>query len=184
VTAAQIVTNLQSVVCRQVDLSQGAAVVTVGQFNSGNRGNIIPEDATLAGTIRTLNERSRTQVNESVARMARGTAEASGLLAEVKIDRGYPVLSNNPELVTKVLGARLFLVLESTAPRRQGRRAQPFAAVHDWRKTHEDRCQGTGQCGAGLSARRQIDAILLIAVYVYSTRAGCRFSPKNSSRTR
>ena len=47
VTAAQIVTNLQSVVSRQTDLSQGAAVVTVGQFNSGNRGNIIPESATM-----------------------------------------------------------------------------------------------------------------------------------------
>ncbi len=96
VTAAQIVANLQSVVSRQVDLSQGAAVVTVGQFNAGNRSNIIPEDANMAGTIRTLNEKSRAQVHESVARMARGTAEASGLAAEVKIDRGYPGAVERP----------------------------------------------------------------------------------------
>ncbi len=104
VTAAQIVTNLQSVVSRQVDLSQGAAVVTVGQFNGGNRSNIIPESATMTGTIRTLNESSRTQVHEAVIRMAKGTAEASGLTADAKVDRGYPVLSNDAALVDKTLG--------------------------------------------------------------------------------
>ena len=105
VTGAQIVTNLQSIVSRQVDLSAGAAVVSVGQFNGGNRSNIIPETATMVGTIRTLNEPSRTQVHEAITRMAKGTAEASGLTAEVKIDRGYPVLNNNPELVTRMLDA-------------------------------------------------------------------------------
>ena len=104
VTAAQIVTNLQSVVSRQVNLSQGAAVVTVGQFNSGNRGNIIPESATMTGTIRTLNEASRAQVHEAVIRMAKGTAEASGLTAEARVSRGYPVLSNDAALVDKTLG--------------------------------------------------------------------------------
>ena len=104
VTAAQIVTNLQSVVSRQVNLSQGAAVVTVGQFNSGNRGNIIPESATMTGTIRTLNESSRAQVHEAVIRMAKGTAEASGLTAEARVSRGYPVLSNDAALVDKTLG--------------------------------------------------------------------------------
>lgn len=104
VTAAQIVTNLQSVVSRQVDLSQGAAVVTVGQFNGGNRSNIIPESASMTGTIRTLNEGSRAQVHEAVVRMAKGTAEASGLTADAKVDRGYPVLSNDAALVNKTIG--------------------------------------------------------------------------------
>ena len=104
VTAAQIVTNLQSVVSRQVNLSQGAAVVTVWQFNSGNRSNIIPESATMTGTIRTLNEASRTQVHEAVIRMAKGTAEASGQTADAKVNRGYPVLSNEAALVDKTLG--------------------------------------------------------------------------------
>ena len=102
-TGAQIVTNLQSIVSRQADLSQGAAVVTVGQFNAGNRTNIIPEEATLAGTIRTLNEPTRKLIHEAIARMAKSTAEASGLTAEVKIVRGYPVLENNAELVSKML---------------------------------------------------------------------------------
>ncbi len=105
VTAAQIVTNLQSIVSRQADLTQGAAVITVGQFNSGNRGNIIPEEATMTGTIRTLNESTRTQLHEAITRMARGTAEASGLTADIRINRGYPVLRNDPELVSKSLAA-------------------------------------------------------------------------------
>lgn len=105
VVAAQIVTNLQSVVSRQADLSSGAAVVTVGQLNAGNRINIIPETATIAGTIRTLTEDTRNRVHEAVARMAEKTAEASGLSAEVKISRGYPVLSNDPALTGRMLAA-------------------------------------------------------------------------------
>jgi len=105
VTAAQIVTNLQSVVSRQANLSQGAAVVTVAMFNAGNRANIIPETATIGGTIRTLNEGTRKQIHESVTRMAQKVAEASGLTAEVKIETGYPVLNNDADLTTRMLGA-------------------------------------------------------------------------------
>lgn len=105
VTAAQIVTNLQSVVSRQADLMQGAVVVTVGQFNSGNRTNIIPEDATIAGTIRTLNETTRQKMREALTRLAKGTADASGLTADVQITPGYPVLSNDVDLTRRVLGS-------------------------------------------------------------------------------
>lgn len=105
VTAAQIVVSLQTIVSRQADLSQGAAVVTVGQIAGGNRTNIIPEEATLSGTIRTLNEPTRMQIHEAIERMAKRTAEAAGLTADVRIERGYPVLSNDPALTSRMLGA-------------------------------------------------------------------------------
>ncbi|HXF46993.1 MAG TPA: amidohydrolase [Burkholderiaceae bacterium] len=105
VTGAQIVTNLQSIVSRQTNLAEGAAVITVGQFNAGNRANIIPEEAHIVGTIRTLTEATRQMIHEAITRMAQKTAEASGLSAEVKIVRGYPVLSNDPELATRMLAA-------------------------------------------------------------------------------
>ncbi len=105
VTAAQIVLALQTIVSRQADLSQGAAVVTVGQIAGGNRTNIIPEEAALSGTIRTLNEPTRVQVHEAIARIAEKTAEAAGLTAEVKVVRGYPVLSNDPPLTTRMLAS-------------------------------------------------------------------------------
>jgi amidohydrolase len=127
VTAAQIVTSLQSVVSRQADLSQGAAVVTVGQFNAGNRTNIIPEDATMSGTIRTLTEPTRKQVHDAITRMAKGTAEASGLIAEVRIDRGYPVLHNDPALASKMLGA-----LERVAGPGNVREIPPILASEDF----------------------------------------------------
>lgn len=105
VTAAQIVTGLQTIVSRQADLSQGAAVVTVGQIAGGNRNNIIPEEAALSGTIRTLNEPTRLQIFEAIERMAQKTAEAAGLSAVVKIDRGYPVLNNDAKLTARMLDA-------------------------------------------------------------------------------
>jgi amidohydrolase len=126
-TAAQIVTNLQSIVSRQVNLSEGAAVVTVGQFNAGNRINIIPEEATLAGTIRTLNEPTRTQVHEAVTRMAQKVAEASGLTADVKISRGYPVLNNDARLTASMVQA-----LERAAGPGQVREIPPRLASEDF----------------------------------------------------
>ena len=104
-TAAQIVTALQTIVSRQVDLSKGAAVVTVGQIAGGNRDNIIPEQATLSGTIRTLNEPTRKEIHEAIERTAQKTAEAAGLTAEVKITRIYPVLVNDAALATRMLAA-------------------------------------------------------------------------------
>ncbi|MGI9133297.1 MAG: M20/M25/M40 family metallo-hydrolase, partial [Rhodoferax sp.] len=101
---------LQTIVSRQVDLTDGAAAVTVAQFNAGNRHNIIPESATLSGTVRTLTEPIRAQVHAAITRMAQKTAEAAGLTAEVQIERGYPVLTNDSALGAKVLGA-----LEATA---------------------------------------------------------------------
>jgi len=127
VTAAQIVTNLQSIVSRQVDLSQGAAVVTVGQFNAGNRANIIPEEAAIAGTIRTLIEPTRQQLREAISRMAKGVAEGSGLAAEVKFIRGYPVVHNDAELVSKTLGA-----LERATGPGKVRETPPVMAAEDF----------------------------------------------------
>jgi len=127
VAAAQIVTSLQTVVSRQADLSQGAAVVTVGQIAGGNRTNIIPEEATLAGTIRTLNEPTRVQVHEAVTRTAQKTAEAGGLTAEVKITRGYPVLYNDPDLTSRMLDA-----LERAAGKGMVREIPPVMGSEDF----------------------------------------------------
>ena len=104
-TAAQIITNLQTIVSRQVNLGDGAAVISVGQITGGNRNNIIPESATFIGTIRTLNDTARNQTAAALKLMAEKTAEASGLTAEVKIDKGYPVLFNDADLTGKMLDA-------------------------------------------------------------------------------
>lgn len=59
--------------------------------------NIIPETATMQGTVRTLAPGTRTHILEGIVRVARGIAEAHGLTAEVRIDEGYPVTINDPD---------------------------------------------------------------------------------------
>jgi amidohydrolase len=106
IVAAEIALSLQTIVSRELDLVEnGPAVVSVGAINGGNRENIIPEEAVMIGTIRTLSETSRVQARESLKRKAEKIAEASGLTAQVAFTIGYPVLTNNPALMQLVLPA-------------------------------------------------------------------------------
>ncbi|MGZ5097151.1 MAG: M20 metallopeptidase family protein [Usitatibacter sp.] len=106
IVAAEIAVALQTIVSRELDLVEnGPAVVSVGAINGGNRENIIPEEAVMIGTIRTLSETSRVQARESLKRKAEKIAEASGLTAQVAFTIGYPVLSNNPALMRLVMPA-------------------------------------------------------------------------------
>ena len=61
VTGSQIVMAFQTIISRNVDITENPAIVTVGAFNAGIRHNIIPEDATLIGTIRTFGEAQQKQ---------------------------------------------------------------------------------------------------------------------------
>jgi amidohydrolase len=103
VTSAQIINGLQTVVSRQVDLTNSAAIVTIGQIEGGNRGNIIPDTVLMIGTIRTLDPDIRERVHERVRRLAESIAAANGAEAEVTIDRGYPVTVNDPALTNRMV---------------------------------------------------------------------------------
>jgi amidohydrolase len=103
VTASQIVMGLQQVVSRQIDLTDSPAIVTIGQIEGGNRGNIIPDTVLMVGTIRTLNPQTRTDVHERVRRIAESIAEANGAEAEVTINLGYGVTVNDPALTQRML---------------------------------------------------------------------------------
>jgi amidohydrolase len=102
-TAAQIINGLQTVVSRQVDLTDSPAIVTIGQIEGGNRGNIIPDTVLMIGTIRTLNPDTRTLVHERVTRMAESIAKANGAEADVSISLGYPVTVNDPSLTRQMV---------------------------------------------------------------------------------
>ena len=103
VTASQIVVGLQTVVSRQVDLTDSPAIVTIGQIEGGNRGNIIPDTVLMIGTIRTLNPHTREMVHERVHRLAENVARANGAEAEVSISLGYPVTVNDPDLTRRMV---------------------------------------------------------------------------------
>jgi amidohydrolase len=111
VVGAQVVTALQTIVSRQVDITRLPAIVTVGQFNGGVRSNIIPDSVRMTGTIRTFDDRTQADIHARVKRTAESIAAAAGATAEVKIDKQYPVTANDPELT-----ARMTSTLERVAP--------------------------------------------------------------------
>jgi amidohydrolase len=105
VVGSEIVLAAQTIVSRQIDLSQSMAVLTFGIFNAGVRNNIIPDSAYLNGTIRTLDPAVRQQVIQRLVKTATHVAEASGARAEVRVDSGYPVTISSPALTRRMLPA-------------------------------------------------------------------------------
>ena len=103
VIGAQIINSLQTIVSRQSELTKNAVVISTTIFKGGVRENIIPEEATLAGTIRTLDKGMQKEVWERIERTAKNVAEASGATAEVSFDSKTLVTYNNPELTRKML---------------------------------------------------------------------------------
>jgi amidohydrolase len=102
VTAAQIVNGLQTVVSRRSELTNEAAVVSVGKIEGGVRSNIIPEKVEMVGTIRTLDADMQERVHAEIRRTATNIAESMGATAEVTISTGYPVTENDPALTQRM----------------------------------------------------------------------------------
>jgi len=103
VTSAQIISGLQTIVSRQMELTKEAAVVTVGRINSGIRENIIPEQLEMAGTIRTFDRQMQKQVHDRIRLIATKVAESAGARAEVTIESKTPVTYNDPLLTEKMV---------------------------------------------------------------------------------
>jgi hippurate hydrolase len=94
--ACAMVQAFQTLVTREVDVFD-PAVVTVAKIEAGTTRNVIPETASLLGTIRTVSEATRTLVLERVRRVAEGVAHAHGAQVEVELVQGYPVTVNDAE---------------------------------------------------------------------------------------
>jgi len=103
VTAAQVVLGLQTIVSRQVDITQEPAVVTVGAIKGGNRENIIPESVEMIGTIRTFDEGMRDDIHARVKETAESIAKAGRAGCEVCIRKDYPVTVNDAQLTEAML---------------------------------------------------------------------------------
>ncbi len=103
VVAAQIINGLQTVVSRQSELTKAPVVITVGKINAGVRSNIIPEELTMEGTIRTLDSKMQKDVHERMRITATKIAEASGATVDFNVDTKTLVTYNDPTLVTMML---------------------------------------------------------------------------------
>jgi len=96
--AAELVQALQLVVSRQID-PQEPRVLTIGSIRGGNRFNIIAEQVTLEGTIRSLDAGVRTALRERIARTVAGVAAAHGTAARLRwFDAGNPPTVNEAAL--------------------------------------------------------------------------------------
>jgi amidohydrolase len=104
VAAAHIIAALQTIVSRSLALTD-AAVVSVTQLAGGSADNVIPNEVTLGGTIRTFDPRVRELTGRRVQEIAQGVAHSLGASAEVKIHPGYPVLVNDAEMTRRAFDA-------------------------------------------------------------------------------
>ena len=96
VGAAALITALQTIVARRIDPA-AAAVVTVGSIHAGTASNIIPERATLTGTLRATTPETRATIGAEVQRIAESVAASYRLTARTTVHLGTPPIVNPPQ---------------------------------------------------------------------------------------
>jgi amidohydrolase len=101
--SSQIIAGLQTIVSRQSDLTKAPVVITVGKIEGGVRSNIIPDECTMYGTIRTLDANMQKETWEKIRQTASKIAEAGGATADITIDTKTLVTYNTPDLVKKMI---------------------------------------------------------------------------------
>jgi hippurate hydrolase len=114
--ACEIVQALQMLVTRRIDVFD-PTVVTVTQIHTGTTSNVIPETATISGTIRAVSEHTRSRVHDGIRRVAEGIAETHEMSAEVDLTLGYPVTVNDPASVDFALDVATGLLGDGKALR-------------------------------------------------------------------
>jgi len=105
VLSSQIVLGLQTIASRQVDVTLAPSIISVGHINGGIRYNVIPDEVTLEGTIRSFDPDMREHIHESIERTARLIAESAGAEIEFEVIQGPPALKNDPDLTAFVMPA-------------------------------------------------------------------------------
>ena len=95
--SSQFINQINTIVSRRVNIVGNPAVVSVGMIEAGTRNNIIPEEATMMGTIRTFDPELRKELYNDILKIAEGVETATGATVRVEFDVGgfYPVTYNN-----------------------------------------------------------------------------------------
>jgi len=101
--SAKIIDGLQTIISRETELTNEAAVITVGKIKSGVRFNIIPESAEMIGTIRTLDYDMKDHINKRMMEMVPAIAKAYGGDATIEIRDATDITYNDPALVEQML---------------------------------------------------------------------------------
>lgn len=103
IISAQIINGLQNIISRESNLTQEGAVITVGMITSGIRHNIIPENAKMIGTIRTLDYDMQKLINKRMKEIVPAIAKLNRGTATIKISKGLPITFNDPALTNEML---------------------------------------------------------------------------------
>jgi amidohydrolase len=105
VVSAQIINSLQTIISRNLNITNNAGVVTIGSIHGGNRGNIISEQVEMLGTVRTLSNEDEKLVFSRIRQITEKTAEAAGAVAIVELPYSvhYPVTANDVPLTNAML---------------------------------------------------------------------------------
>lgn len=116
--ASHTITALQSLVSRNLSPFQ-SAVLSLGMIEGGSAGNVICNQVTVRGTLRTLDQETRTFMKKRIVEVVENTAKAFGGNAQVAIEEGYAPLINDRvitdsviETATKLLGEDKIVILE------------------------------------------------------------------------
>lgn len=111
VASEGIISGLQTLVSRRIDLTKGMGVISVGTINGGSAGNIIPETVELTGTIRTNDASIRETILQKMPPLVNGIASAYETRADLLLVNHAPVTTNHPQLTEAMVPA-----LELAAP--------------------------------------------------------------------
>ena len=103
IAAAHVMVALQSIPSRQLDVTKAPAVVSIGSIHGGVRGNIIPDEVTLWGTVRTFDAEMREDLLRRIRQTAELVAASAGATAEVSFPGYAPVTYNDPELTRRMV---------------------------------------------------------------------------------
>ena len=105
VVSAQVINNLQTIVSRNLNVTENAGIVTIGSIHGGNRSNIIPEQVEMLGTVRSLSANDEKLLIQRIKQIVTKTAEGMGAEAIVQIPYSahYPVTFNDSTLTFAML---------------------------------------------------------------------------------
>lgn len=106
-TAAQCITLLQQIVARNVGPFQ-QAVITVGWIKGGSAGNVIPDEVTFGGTVRTMDPALRAMMPQRIESVIKGVCDAAGCTYDLHYGTGYPPLVNSVKETEEATQAALW----------------------------------------------------------------------------
>lgn len=101
--SAKIIDGLQTIISREAELTNEAAVITVGKITSGTRFNIIPESSEMIGTVRTLDPKMREMIEKRMKEMIEGIAQAYGGEASIIFQNNTSITYNDEALTAQIL---------------------------------------------------------------------------------